>query len=77
MDPAVRLTQMERLKRLRSERENERVKGILSELKKAAEGSDNLMPVILDAVRAYATLGEICDALRDVFGEYQPVSTIG
>jgi len=77
VDPAVRLAQMERLRRLRSERENERVKGILSELKKAAEGSDNLMPVILDAVRAYATLGEICDALRDVFGEYQPVSTIG
>jgi methylmalonyl-CoA mutase N-terminal domain/subunit len=77
VDPAVRLAQTERLKRLRSERENGRVKGILSELKKAAEGSDNLMPVILDAVRAYATLGEICDALRDVFGEYQPVSTIG
>ena len=77
VDPAVRLSQMERLKRLRSERDNGRVAGILSELKAAAEGSDNLMPVILDAVKAYATLGEICDALREVFGEYQPVSTIG
>jgi len=77
VDPAVRLSQMESLGRLRSERDNGRVTGILSELKKAAEGNDNLMPVILDAVKAYATLGEICDALREVFGEYQPVSTIG
>lgn len=77
VDPAVRLSQMERLGRLRSERDNGRVTGILSELKKAAEGNDNLMPVILDAVKASATLGEICDALREVFGEYQPVSTIG
>jgi len=77
VDPAVRISQMERLKRLKSERDNARVKDILSELKNAAEGKDNLMPIILDAVKAYATLGEICDALRDVFGEYQPVSTIG
>jgi len=77
VDPAVRISQMERLKRLKSERANARVKDILSELKNAAEGKDNLMPIILDAVKAYATLGEICDALRDVFGEYQPVSTIG
>jgi methylmalonyl-CoA mutase N-terminal domain/subunit len=77
VDPAVRLSQMERLRQLTSERDNGRVKGILDRLKKAAGGSDNLMPVILDAVRSYATLGEVCDALRDVFGEYQPVSTIG
>jgi len=77
VDPAVRLSQMQRLKTLRLERDNGRVKAILSELRRAAEGNENLMPVILDAVRAYATLGEICDALRDVFGEYQAVSTIG
>jgi methylmalonyl-CoA mutase N-terminal domain/subunit len=77
VDPAVRISQMERLKRLKSERDNARVKDILSQLRNAAEGKDNLMPIILDAVKAYATLGEICDALRDVFGEYQPVSTIG
>ncbi len=77
VDPAVRVSQMERLKRLKSERDNARVKNILSELKNAAEGKDNLMPIIVDAVKAYGTLGEICDALRDVFGEYQPVSTIG
>jgi len=77
VDPTVRVSQIERLKRLKSERDNVKVKNILSELKNAAEGKDNLMPIILDAVKAYATLGEICDALRNVFGEYQPVSTIG
>ena len=77
VDPAVRLSQIEKLKRLKSERDNARVKDILSKLRKAAEGKDNLMPIIVDAVKAYGTLGEICDALRDVFGEYQPVSTIG
>jgi len=77
VDPAVRVSQMERLKRLKSERDNVKVKNILSELRNAAEGKDNLMPIIVDAVKAYATLGEICDALRDIFGEYQPVSTIG
>jgi len=77
VDPAVRVSQIEGLKRLKSERDNGRVTGILGELRKAAEGNDNLMPIILDAVKAYATLGEICDALREVFGEYQPVSTIG
>ena len=77
VDPSVRLSQIEKLKELRKERDNERVKDILIELKKAAEGNDNLMPIIVDAVKAYGTLGEICDALREVFGEYQPVSTIG
>jgi len=77
VNPAVRISQIERLEKLKSERNNEKVKDILSDLRGAAEGSKNLMPVILEAVRAYATLGEICDALRDVFGEYQPVSTLG
>jgi methylmalonyl-CoA mutase N-terminal domain/subunit len=77
VDPAVRISQIERLEGLKSERNNEKVKDILSDLRKAAGGTDNLMPIILEAVRVYATLGEICDALRDVFGEYQPVSTLG
>jgi methylmalonyl-CoA mutase N-terminal domain/subunit len=47
------------------------VRQALDALKRAAEGSENTMPHILDAVRAYATLGEICDALRAVFGTYQ------
>jgi methylmalonyl-CoA mutase N-terminal domain/subunit len=43
----------------------------LAELKKAAQGTENLLPHILDCVRSYATLGETCDTLRSVFGEYQ------
>jgi len=75
VDPGVRISQMEGLEKLKSERDNSKVKGVLGDLKKAAQGKDNLMPVILEAVEAYATLGEICDELRGVFGEYQPVST--
>jgi len=77
VDPAVRISQIERLKTLKSERDNSKVRNILGDLRKAAEGDDNLMPFIVAAVKAYATLGEICDELRGVFGEYQPVSTIG
>ncbi|MBN1225840.1 MAG: methylmalonyl-CoA mutase family protein [Deltaproteobacteria bacterium] len=77
VDPAVRVSQIEKLKRLKEERDNENVKSSLAKLKKGAEGDDNLMPLIVDAVKAYATLGEICDTLREVFGEYQPVGTIG
>jgi methylmalonyl-CoA mutase N-terminal domain/subunit len=50
------------------------VRKTLDALKFAAEGTENTMPRLLDAVRAYATLGEICDALRDVFGTYQETS---
>jgi methylmalonyl-CoA mutase N-terminal domain/subunit len=75
VDPSVRISQVERLTKLRSERNNKRVSKSLSELKRVAEGRDNLMPSILSAVKAYATLGEICDVLRGVFGEYQQVST--
>ena len=55
---------------LRKRRDNTRVRSTLEALKRAAEGSENTMPFLLDAVRAYATLGEICDALRSVFGTY-------
>ncbi len=47
------------------------VKAKLAELKRAAEGTENLMPFIIDAVRVYAGIGEICNTLRDVFGEYK------
>lgn len=65
-------TQVERLQALRRDRDSARVEAALATLEQAARGTDNLMPPILDAVRAYATLGEICDALRRVFGEYRP-----
>jgi methylmalonyl-CoA mutase N-terminal domain/subunit len=75
VDPSVRISQMESLRKLRFERNSELVSKSLSELKRVAQGRENLMPSILSAVKAYATLGEICDVLRDVFGEYQQVST--
>jgi methylmalonyl-CoA mutase N-terminal domain/subunit len=77
VDPAVRTSQIERLQGLRSERDSGRVNTCLADLKDAAESDQNLMPLILEAVKAYATLGEICDVLRGVFGEYQPVNTLG
>ncbi|MDQ1336962.1 MAG: methylmalonyl-CoA mutase, N-terminal domain, partial [Thermodesulfobacteriota bacterium] len=77
VNPAVRTSQVERLKRLRSERDAAQVDRCLTDLKQGAEGDENLMPLILEAVKAYATLGEICDVLRGVFGEYQPVNTLG
>jgi methylmalonyl-CoA mutase N-terminal domain/subunit len=63
--------QESKLERLRQRRSQQPVQRALDALKRAAEGTSNTMPFILDAVRAYATLGEICDALREVFGTYQ------
>ncbi|MBM4464214.1 MAG: methylmalonyl-CoA mutase [Chloroflexi bacterium] len=63
--------QRERLARIRRERDNELVAQRLEALREAAQGTENLMPYILDAVRAYATLGEICGVFREVFGEYR------
>jgi methylmalonyl-CoA mutase N-terminal domain/subunit len=64
--------QRDRLAELRAERDGEAVEEALDALHEAAEGDENVMPYIVDAVKAYATTGEICDTLRDVFGEYQP-----
>ncbi|MFP3910996.1 MAG: methylmalonyl-CoA mutase [Desulfobacteraceae bacterium] len=77
VDPNVQKEQGESLKKLRAERDNDKVKQSLTNLKTAAQGRDNLMPLILEAVRSYATLGEICDVLRNTFGEYQQISTLG
>jgi methylmalonyl-CoA mutase N-terminal domain/subunit len=63
--------QRQKLAVLRTRRDNSKVRKALDALARAAEGAENTMPRILDAVRAYATLGEICDALRSVFGAYQ------
>ena len=71
MDPNGYDRQIARLKRLREERDNERVSETLAALRSAAAGTENTMPYILDAVRAYATLGEITDVFRDVFGRYE------
>ncbi len=71
VDPVVGERQVARLKELRSSRDNAAVTQALAELKTAAQGSDNLMYPILKAVKTMATLGEICDTLRAVFGEYE------
>lgn len=71
MDPQGNDRQMNRLRILRQERDGERLSAALNALRRAAQGSDNTMPFILDSVRAYATLGEITDVFREVFGEYQ------
>jgi methylmalonyl-CoA mutase N-terminal domain/subunit len=77
VDPTIRISQIEKLNTLKSERDNDRVQKSLDELKRVAEGDENLMVPIVEAVKAYATLGEICDILRGVFGEYQQVKTLG
>lgn len=71
VDPIVGEQQSKKLKELRSKRDNAKVASALKAVRTAAAGKNNLMPPILEAVRAYATLGEICDELRAVFGEYQ------
>ena len=68
--------QAKKLAALRAKRDNEYVRASLDALRRAAEGTENTMPYILDAVRVYATLGEICDALREVFGSYQETSLV-
>ena len=71
MDPEGERRQIARLQRVRAERDNQAVTERLAALETAARGTENLMPFILDAVRAYATLGEICGVFRKVFGEYR------
>ena len=68
--------QLTKLAALRQSRDNGRVLRALDRLQAAALSSDNLMAPILEAVRAYATLGEMCDALREVWGEYEEVPII-
>lgn len=71
VNPAVGELQKDKLVKLKEERDNEYVSNSLKVLKEKANSDDNLMPYILDSVKAYATLGEICDVLREVFGEYE------
>jgi methylmalonyl-CoA mutase N-terminal domain/subunit len=74
IDESVRAEQGQRLRTLRAERSGEEVARNLTTLRKAAQGTENLMPHIYAAVKSYATLGEICDSLRDVFGTYEETS---
>ena len=76
IDDTASETQLAKLEALRRTRDNGRVQRTLDRLRSAAATPENLMPPILDAVRAYATLGEMCDALRDAWGEYEEVPII-
>jgi methylmalonyl-CoA mutase, N-terminal domain len=71
IDETVAIRQTQRLRKLRAERSGNEVQRRLDVLRKAAASSENTMAPLLDAVKAYATLGEICDALREVFGTYE------
>ncbi|MGC8819768.1 MAG: acyl-CoA mutase large subunit family protein [Fervidobacterium sp.] len=70
VDPELELKQKQRLKKLREERDNEKVKKMLDKIKEVASTDENLFPYVLEAVKLYATVGEISNALREVFGEY-------
>jgi len=70
-DPEVELRQIERVKQVRSLRDSRRVSALLQQIREAASDKTNVMPFILDAVKADATLGEIMQALKDVWGEYE------
>jgi len=69
--PEIIEKQIHRLQEVRKQRDAEKVKKALEQLRAKAHTDENLMPAILEAVRAYATIGEICDVFREEFGEYQ------
>lgn len=71
IDPELSKKQCERLKHVKATRNNKKVQDLLERLRIAAKGTENLMPIIVEAVREYATVQEICDVFRDVFGEYE------
>ena len=72
VDPAIEAQQAERLAKLRAERDNDEVQRLLTELQKAAQGTDNVLFPMKEALRARATVGEVCNALREVWGVYVP-----
>ena len=76
IDETTAERQLSRLKELRKTRDNDRVRGALDALRETARGTGNTMYPLLDCVRAYATVGEMCDALREVWGEYEEVPLI-
>ncbi|MCK5562226.1 MAG: methylmalonyl-CoA mutase, partial [Thermoplasmata archaeon] len=63
---------LDKLRTIKQDRDNNKVKQSLSEIQRVANSDENLMPVILEAVKHYTTLGEICDILRGVYGVYEP-----
>jgi len=76
VNPAIELQQVERLRAVRQRRDSSAVENALGKLEEAARGTENLLPLILDSVEAYATVGEISNRLRNVWGEYKETSTV-
>ncbi|MFI6038894.1 methylmalonyl-CoA mutase family protein, partial [Streptomyces sp. NPDC051315] len=76
VDPAIEAQQARRLAALRAERDQQAVDTALTALKKAAEGDDNVLYPMKDALKARATIGEVCNALRDVWGTYCPTDSL-
>ncbi len=76
IDEEIEKKQIERLRRLKHERDNNKVSQVLDKVREVARSDENIMTVLIEAVRAYATVGEITDALRDVFGEYREPSIL-
>jgi len=76
IDPKVEREQVANLQKLRRERDNRNVEEALSKLRRSAEKDENLMPPIIEAVKAYASLGEICEVLRQIYGEYKELIVI-
>ena len=74
VDPASEHAQVERLKAFKADRDQELVARRLDEVREAAEGTDNLLPVLREALRDRCSIGEVCGAMRDVFGRYQPAA---
>jgi len=72
VDPAQEAAQRERLAVVKADRDDEAVDAALAAIRSAAAGDENLLPAIIEAVKAYATVQEVCDVLRDEFGEYTP-----
>lgn len=71
VNPEVERKQIEHVRKLKATRDNSKVKKVLQKMKEIAESNENILPITIDAVKSYATIGEICDVLRDVFGEYK------
>ncbi|NIM44686.1 MAG: methylmalonyl-CoA mutase [Nitrososphaeria archaeon] len=71
-DPDLRKRTIEKLEKVKRSRDQHKVDEQLERLRRAAEANENLMPYMINAVKAYATVGEICDVLREIYGEYRP-----
>ena len=76
VDDAIRDAQVERLRRIRAERDQDAVEAALADVEKAARGTDNLLPPMKEALRRMATVGEVCDRLRGVFGQHKPADAL-